>query len=122
MNAGRRRRFGSNRTRWNTGQVPVVESHMDTAFPAVHRSRRHNLLGLSGTDPKAMHRYLNAILAVDPTSAQHRWLRAIVRYRLEDRPGSSADVEWLLANKPDGIDLARVHELQRALAGQAEPR
>jgi serine protease Do len=79
----------------------------------------HNLLSVSGTDPKAMHRYLNAILSIDPTSAQHRWLRAIVRYRLQDRERALEDVDWLLENKPAEIESAQVLDLQRAIREQS---
>ncbi len=82
----------------------------------------HNLLSVSGTEPKAMHRYLNAILSIEPTSAQHRWLRAIVRYRLQDRVRALEDVEWLLENKPAEIETARVLDLQKAIREQAPPR
>ncbi|HEX3726475.1 MAG TPA: transglutaminase family protein, partial [Pirellulales bacterium] len=75
----------------------------------------HNLLGVSGTDPKAMHRYLNAILSIEPASGQHRWLRAIVRYRLQERADALADIEWLLEHKPPGVEIARVHDLQQAI-------
>jgi regulator of sirC expression with transglutaminase-like and TPR domain len=82
----------------------------------------HNLLGVSAGNSTAMHRYLNAILAIEPASAQHRWLRAIVRYGLEDRAGATADVEWLVEHKPEGVDMARVLQMQRALSQQEESR
>jgi len=47
-----------------------------------------NLLGVSASDPRAMNRYLNAILALEPDSARHHWLRAVVRYRLEENAGA----------------------------------
>jgi regulator of sirC expression with transglutaminase-like and TPR domain len=82
----------------------------------------HNLLGVSGGEPGAMRRYLNAIVAIEPESAEHRWLRAIVDYRLEDFAAASVDVEWLLDHEPAGIDLERVRELQRVLKLQEEGR
>jgi serine protease Do len=75
----------------------------------------HNLLSVSDSDPKALNRYLNAILGVDPESAQHRWLRAIVRYRLRERAAALTDVEWLLARRPPGVDVGRLLELERAV-------
>jgi S1-C subfamily serine protease/regulator of sirC expression with transglutaminase-like and TPR domain len=78
----------------------------------------HNLLNVSDTDPKSLHRYLNAILSIEPASARHRWLRAVVRYRLQERTGALEDVEWLLSHKPEGIDIGQVIELQRALEAQ----
>ena len=75
----------------------------------------HNLLSVSDSEPKMLHRYLNAILVIDPDSSQHRWLRAIVRYRLRDRAAALTDVEWLLARRPPGVDLGRLLELERAV-------
>ncbi len=48
-----------------------------------------NLLSVSAANPPAMHRYLNAMLAIDPDNGQYHWLRAIVRFRLEDRAGAT---------------------------------
>ncbi|MEX2111787.1 MAG: transglutaminase family protein [Pirellulales bacterium] len=78
-----------------------------------------NLLSVSTANTPAMHRYLNAVLALDPDNGHYRWLRAIVRYRLEDRAGATQDVAWLMEHKPEGVDLLRVLEMQRAL-GQAD--
>ena len=88
-----------------------------TAKRAIVTRMLHNLLSVSGSDPKAMHRYLNAILAIDAKSAQHRLLRAVVRYRLQDRQRALEDVNWLLENNPPEIDSGRVHELQQAVEG-----
>ena len=74
-----------------------------------------NLLGISGNDTAAAHRYLNAMLALDPQQAQFRWLRAIVRYRLDQPQASLEDVDWLLEHEPAGIDLHRVMELRETL-------
>jgi serine protease Do len=74
-----------------------------------------NLLGVSNNDPRAMHRYLNAVLAIEPTQSQYHWLRAIVRYRLDEREAALEDVAWLLEKKPAGIEIDRVIELQHAL-------
>jgi regulator of sirC expression with transglutaminase-like and TPR domain len=110
------------RLKENTEREPTEEDFRAAGARAIIARMLHNLLGLSGNDPKAMHRYLNAILAVEETSAQHRALRAMVRYRLEDLAGAAADVEWLLDNNPDGIDVARLRELQRAIQARANSR
>ncbi len=77
-----------------------------------------NLLGISGNDTPAAHRYLNAMLALDPQQAQFRWLRAIVRYRLGQPHASLEDVDWLLEHEPEGVDLHRVMELRETLGQQ----
>jgi regulator of sirC expression with transglutaminase-like and TPR domain len=78
-----------------------------------------NLLGTSGNDTSAMHRYLNALLSLDAEQAQYHFLRAIVRYRLDQRDAALEDIAWLLDHRPDGIDFDRVRELQQTL--QREP-
>jgi regulator of sirC expression with transglutaminase-like and TPR domain len=74
-----------------------------------------NLLSVSTSDTNALSRYLNAALAIDNSNGHYHWLRAIVRLRVEDRVGATQDVEWLAEHKPDGVDLARVLEMQRML-------
>jgi regulator of sirC expression with transglutaminase-like and TPR domain len=78
-----------------------------------------NLLGVSGNDSHAAHRYLSAMLSIEPENAQAHWLRAIVRHRLDYRDAALEDLAWLLENKPEGIDFGRVYEL-RQLVERAE--
>jgi serine protease Do len=91
------------------------EDYVPASKRAIVERVLHNLLNLTESDPKRAHRYLNAIVAINPESPRDRWLRAIVRYRLQERGGALEDVQWLLAHKPAGIDLGRVIELQQAI-------
>ncbi len=77
----------------------------------------NNLLGLAtrDDDPRAMHRYLDAILAVDPDSARERVLRMIVANRLGRKDVARADALWLLERAPGDIDSAAVHRFLDAL-------
>ncbi|MGD9720959.1 MAG: transglutaminase family protein [Pirellulales bacterium] len=79
-----------------------------------------NLLEVSSGDPRTMLRYLDAIVTIDSDSGPHRWLRAVVRFRLEDKDGARADVDWLVEHKPANVDLIRVLDLQRALRLEAK--
>jgi regulator of sirC expression with transglutaminase-like and TPR domain len=74
-----------------------------------------NLLNLARGNPQDLHRYLNAMLAIEPEQGQYHWLRAMVRYELDDRPAARSDVEWLLEHKPDGVNLDPVRALQAEL-------
>ena len=74
-----------------------------------------NLLGLSRGDPQALHRYLNAMLAIEPAHGPYHWLRAMVRYELEERKAARDDVAWLLEHEPDGVNLSQVRALQAEL-------
>jgi serine protease Do len=73
-----------------------------------------NLLNVAGTDA-AMNRYLDAILAVEPQNGPFHFVRAVVRYRLEDREAARDDVAWLLEHEPADVDLNRVRALQADL-------
>ena len=77
----------------------------------------HNLLNLaqSEKDKDGMLRYLNAIVAVAPESAEERGLRAALFYQMGDRPAALQDVDWLLEHNPEGLDLQRVRQFRRLL-------
>ena len=109
------REEAAKRIRENSDRELTDDDLKPTTKRAIVIRMLHNLLGLSSNDTPAANRYLNGILALDPASAQHRWLRAIIRYRVEDRKGAAEDVAWLMEHKPEGIDLHRVFELKRAL-------
>ena len=64
-----------------------------------------NLHNVSGDDLTAAHRYLNATVAIEPSQAQYRWMRGLVRYRLGERGAALEDVAWLLEHKPETVDL-----------------
>jgi regulator of sirC expression with transglutaminase-like and TPR domain len=78
----------------------------------------HNLLNVAQDeqDRDGMLRYLDAIVAVAPDSADERWIRAVFRFQSGQREGALLDVDWLLDNSPPGVDLDRVRELKRLLA------
>jgi S1-C subfamily serine protease/regulator of sirC expression with transglutaminase-like and TPR domain len=74
-----------------------------------------NLLSISQNDPAALHRYLNAMLAIDTTHGPYHLLRAMVRYQLDERAGAREDVVWLLEHEPAGVNLDRVRALETEL-------
>ena len=77
----------------------------------------HNLLNLaqSEKDKDGMLRYLNAIVAVAPESAEERGLRAALLFQMGDRSGALQDVDWLLEHNPEGLDVQRVRQFRRML-------
>jgi regulator of sirC expression with transglutaminase-like and TPR domain len=77
----------------------------------------HNLRGLAlrSQDGEGMLRYLNAIIAVSPTAAQERFLRAVLFLRSGRRAEALLDADWLLEHHPEGINLNEVDELRRVL-------
>lgn len=77
----------------------------------------NNLLSIATRedDAPAMHRYLDAILAVDPESGRDRVMRMLVANRLGRKDAARSDALWLLDRAPDEIDLAAVHRFLEAL-------
>jgi regulator of sirC expression with transglutaminase-like and TPR domain len=77
----------------------------------------HNLRGLAqkSQDGEGMLRYLNAIIALSPTAAQERFLRAVFYLRSGRRAEAIVDADWLLEHHPEGINLNEVDELRRLL-------
>ena len=77
----------------------------------------NNLLSIATRedDAPAMHRYLDAMLAVDPDAGRERVMRMLVAKRLGRNDAARADALWLLERAPDDIDLAAVHRFLEAL-------
>ncbi len=89
-----------------------------------------NLLGNANreNDQPSMLHYLDAIIALAPSSVQERLMRAVIHYQTGSPQLGLRDTHWLLDNKPEGLDADRVLELHQALeraelrrAEQAKP-
>jgi regulator of sirC expression with transglutaminase-like and TPR domain len=76
-----------------------------------------NLLRVAGDDNDAAGslRYVDAILTLTPDAAEERGVRIGLRYQTGDKAGALKDIDWLLENKPDGVDLDRVREFRKRL-------
>jgi regulator of sirC expression with transglutaminase-like and TPR domain len=81
-----------------------------------------NLRGLTNNDFPARLRYLNVMLAIDPSSGIDRLQRAVVRYQLDEHTAALEDVEWLLEHRPAGVDANMVLQLQAAIDQKNTPR
>jgi regulator of sirC expression with transglutaminase-like and TPR domain len=107
--------------RRRAGELSGVELGDEDFAPATRRSilarMLRNLLNVAEGegDRDGMSRYLDAILTVEPDSAEDRWRRAQLRFQAGDLAGLSEDVDWLLAHEPPGIDLERLRELREFL-------
>ncbi|MCA9076006.1 MAG: tetratricopeptide repeat protein [Planctomycetaceae bacterium] len=79
-----------------------------------------NLLSVANSDedPESALRYVNALLAVEPDSAQDRLFRAVLCYNTNRAEQGLDDVNWVLEQAPAGIDLRRVEQLQGLLQRQ----
>lgn len=100
-----------------TGE-PLKKEHLATATKRQILVRMlSNLLGIARNDRdvRGALRYLDAIVAVEPASAEERWMRAVIRSQLGEKSRALEDVEWLLEHRPMEIEMERVTELRRLL-------
>ncbi len=110
--------------RIRTSLGPGLETAAIAAFfePVTKRAivlrMLQNLLSVSRSDPAALHRYLNAMLAISPEQGQYHLMRAVVRYQLQQTDRALEDVHWILEHEPAGIDLDQVRALQAELERQ----
>ncbi|MDX1948610.1 MAG: transglutaminase family protein [Pirellulaceae bacterium] len=75
-----------------------------------------NLLGVAqggkAPDREAIGRYTSAMLVLDPALVRERGLRAVVRWETGRRDAAVADIDAILAAKPDGIDLEELRNMR----------
>ena len=60
-------------------------------------------------------RYLDLIIALQPTASADRLERAKLRAQLNDTVGAKEDIQWLLDHSPPGIPLERLEDLMKSL-------
>lgn len=79
-----------------------------------------NLLNLAerSSDKQAMLRYLEALVAVDPQSVQHRGMRAVLRFQNGRRDAAIADLDWIIDQAPDGLDLNQIERMRETFSRQ----
>jgi serine protease Do len=80
-----------------------------------------NLLGLAQqkSDKEAVLRYIEGLLIIDPTLVRERGLRAILHHETGRRDQAVQGLQWFLENKPAGIDLEQIREMQNAFRKKA---
>ena len=76
-----------------------------------------NLRGVAAgeSDYFSILRYLDMIVALEPSSVPDRWERAVLRYRLAQPEGAAEDLRWLLEHPTPGMDTRPIEELLRGL-------
>ncbi|NNE90145.1 MAG: trypsin-like serine protease [Verrucomicrobiales bacterium] len=97
---------------WSTSGVYATDDHFEPAgeVEIVIRMLR-NLIGLeidNGRNPEGATQYLDLVLAIAPDSAQERFQRSLIRIQMKNRTGAEEDLDWLLENRPAGIDYNRL--------------
>ncbi len=118
------------RLRENQGETLRDEHLRAVGKRAIVERMLRNLLGNANreNDQPGMLHYLDAIIALAPSSVQERLMRAVLHYQTGTPQLGLRDTHWLLDNKPEGVDADRVLELHQALeraelrrAEQAKP-
>jgi serine protease Do len=67
------------------------------------------------SDGRGFLRYYDAMVLLSPQDIETRLTRSAARYRLGDKLGALADIDWLLNNNPPGINRERLLELRGLL-------
>ncbi len=65
--------------------------------------------------PEQAENYLELLLAIQPDSAYERFQRAILRVQASQLEGAREDLDWLLKNRPPGLDYSRLQEFRESL-------
>ncbi|MGI9471573.1 MAG: transglutaminase family protein, partial [Rubripirellula sp.] len=80
----------------------------------------NNLIGVAGRDqdPDAIHRYCEALVAIEPSSITARRMRSQIRI-MTDRPVAAIkDLDWLIENDTQGFAQAEAMRLRQSLIEQ----
>jgi regulator of sirC expression with transglutaminase-like and TPR domain len=80
----------------------------------------NNLLGIAGrdSDQEAIRRYCEAMVAIQPNSAEARLMRSQARALTERHAGAIADLDWLIEREPPGFDVLQAEQLRDSLSRQ----
>ena len=62
-----------------------------------------------------MFHYIDTILTLNPTSAEHRAMRFEISAFTKRLDQARADADWLIKQQPDGINLERVQGIRNQL-------
>jgi regulator of sirC expression with transglutaminase-like and TPR domain len=100
-----------------TGEVPLPQ-HFDAV--SERQILERILLNLisnaqnpkTGPDREALLRYESAMLAIDPTLARDRGLRAICRWETGRTAAAISDLQALIDAKPTGLDIDELKKMQ----------
>jgi len=65
--------------------------------------------------PQQAENYLELLLAIEPDSAVERFQRAILRVQAAELEGAREDLDWLLENRPPGLDYSRLEQFRESL-------
>lgn len=80
----------------------------------------NNLMGIASDqqDVDSMHRYYEALVAVQPQSAELRLMRSQIRAATGRTAGAIEDLDWLIENDPPGLDREGARRLREAIVAR----
>ncbi len=115
------REDAARRVREITGQSLTEEHLAATTNQAIVLRMLRNLVGLAeaADDRQAVLRYVEATVAVDSESVQHRGVRAVLRFENGLVAAALADLDAILSEAPAGIDLERLQQMRDYFASRA---
>ncbi len=62
--------------------------------------------------------YIELLLAIEPNSAQERFQRALLRIQDKNVDGAREDLDWLLDERPPGLDYYKLEQFRDSLPGE----
>ncbi|MEX2581275.1 MAG: transglutaminase family protein [Verrucomicrobiales bacterium] len=65
--------------------------------------------------PDGAQNYIELLLAIEPNSPQERFQRALLRIQDKDVDGAREDLDWLLDERPPGLDYLRLEQFRDSL-------
>ncbi len=79
-----------------------------------------NLIGVasSNRDSEALRRYCEALVAVEPSSVEFRWMRAQIRALTDRNTAAIEDLDWLLEKDPPGFSRPSAQRMRDTLLQQ----
>ncbi|MDP6892816.1 MAG: tetratricopeptide repeat protein [Verrucomicrobiota bacterium] len=103
--------------RENSGRIISVDGLLVSTKREIVLRMLRNLMGVAQNKdaPADLLRYVEPMVALQPDSAFDRWARAVLLIQSRKFDAAKKDLEWLLQNKPEGVDLKRVLEVYQSL-------
>ncbi len=82
----------------------------------------NNLIGVASRDQQieSIHRYCEALVAINPENAESRMMRSQVRAMTDRRAGAMEDLDWLIENDPPGFNRPQAIQLRETLRQRNE--
>ncbi len=101
-----------------TGGIPAESAFAPAGAREIAVRMLRNLVDLEinrRQTPAQAEDYLELLLAIQPDSAYERFQRAILRVQAAKLDGAREDLDWLLENRPPGLDYSRLERFRESL-------